>query len=179
MKGIVFTEFMEYMEAAHDYEMVDDVISAIDSPSNGSYTAVGSYPFSEMVQIITEYSKLSKKGLNDILREFGHHLFGVFQKNYGHFFDNCTNAFDFLESVDSYIHVEVTKLYPDAELPKFEILSKSPEKLEMRYRSERSMSHMAKGLIEKTLDHYGEEGVIEMENVHEDGSEVRISILKK
>ena len=40
-------------------------------------------------------------------------------------FANATNGFEFLQSVDQEIHVEVLKLYPDAELPSFrnELLS--------------------------------------------------------
>jgi Haem-NO-binding len=51
------------------------------------------------------------------LRSFGKHLFGRFVCNYPQFFGGINSALTFLANIEGYIHVEVRKLYPDAELP--------------------------------------------------------------
>ena len=92
--------------------------------------------------------------------------------------DAAPNAFDFLESIETYIHVEVKKLYPDAQLPQFKTKRLNPDTLEMIYHSDRSMSDFALGLIEKTFEHYQETASITREYLKENGSEVRFLIVK-
>jgi hypothetical protein len=81
-------------------------------------------------------------------------------KNYGHFFSHTKDAFEFLESIENYIHVEVHKLYPDAELPRFTTRRPGRRSLEMIYQSERSMGDLAEGLIAACLEHFKEKATI-------------------
>lgn len=176
MKGIVFTEFFELVEDNFGYEMVDKIIINTDLPSQGVYTAVGTYSHTEIVILLMELSKLSKISPGELLRLFGHKLFDTFKTSYGMFFEKPANSFELLTSVEEYIHVEVKKLYPDATLPAFDTEMINDKSLRMVYKSERSMSMLAKGLIEKTLEHYKEEGEIKMTPLDEDGSVVEFII---
>ena len=56
MKGIVFTEFLELVEDKFGLEMVDSIIANSNLESNGVYTAVGTYSFSEMLQLLQNLS---------------------------------------------------------------------------------------------------------------------------
>ena len=51
---------------------------------------------------------------------FGQFMFPAFYKRYPQLIDGHSNMLDFLESLDSVIHVEVVKLYPGAITPGFE-----------------------------------------------------------
>jgi hypothetical protein len=51
--------------------------------------------------------------------------------------------------------------------------------LEMIYYSERKMADFAEGLIEKSLEHYGETADIDRRNLTEDGSKVEFIIKKR
>ena len=88
------------------------------------------------------------------------------------------NAFDFFASIQEYIHVEVLKLYPDAQLPKFHTQSRDEKSLWLVYESDRKMSTFALGLLEKGLEHYEETATIEMQNLEKDGSKVLFIIRK-
>ena len=178
MKGIVFTEFLEMVEKTFDYQMVDDMLNSCDLPSNGVYSAVGTYDYSEMLQLITFLHQKTEIPVPELLHKFGGYLFGTFETNYGSFFENEDNAFDFLESIENHIHVEVKKLYPDAQLPTFITDRKDENTLEMIYKSKRKMGDFAFGLIEKTMLKYNETAKILKENIAEDGSEVRFTITK-
>ena len=59
MKGIVFTEFLEMIEARHDGDFVDDLIVTAGLPHDGAYTAVGTYPHTEMVALVVRYSAMA------------------------------------------------------------------------------------------------------------------------
>lgn len=157
MKGIVFTELLEMVEDRFGFELADRVISEVDLPSNGVYTAVGTYDFSELVTILVKLSELTGLSTGELQRAYGNHLFTRFSTLYHHFFADATDAFSFLSKIENYIHVEVRKLYPDAELPSFDIKQADPYTLEMVYSSERGMADFAHGLIEGCLTHFGEE----------------------
>lgn len=179
MKGIVFTEFLEMVEDNFGYEVVDKIIQDSQLASDGIYTAVGTYSHHEIVSLVTNLSQLSQTSISDLLFAFGKYLFNTFLAQYPAFFDRSPTAFDFLESIENHIHVEVKKLYPESELPKFDSVSKTDDRMEMIYTSERKMSDLALGLMERTLEHYGEKAEIIKENIEEDGSVVRFRLIKK
>lgn len=178
MLGIVFTEFMEMVESKFGYEMVDKLITESKAESKGIYTAVGTYPHSEIVEHVVNLHKETGLEIPVLLRTFGQYLHGTFAKNYTAFFNDASNAFDFLESIENYIHVEVKKLYPDAELPSFSSERTSDQEMILYYSSDRRMGDFAFGLIEKTMEYYNEPAEVSMENMENDGSKVKFTIRK-
>lgn len=177
MKGIVFTELLEMVEAKFGDEVLDNIIEKADLPSGGAYTAVGSYPHSELVEVVSKLSAETGLSVDDLQMAYGEHLFGVFVKAYSSFFENETSALGFIAKIEDKIHPQVHKLYPDAELPTFEILNHSSERLDMIYYSGRKMGKFAEGLIKGCLAYFKEEAKIESESL-EDGRKVRFSIYK-
>ena len=106
-------------------------------------------------------------------------MFRVFLNSYSQFFENVNSCFEFLGNIDTYIHVEVLKLYPDAELPNFEVLEQTDSSLIMQYESKRSMADLAYGLMEAAAEHFKEPMDINMDIVKEDGSVVKFTLTKK
>ena len=78
-----------------------------------------------------------------MLQQYGRYLFQTFLTNYQHFIKAAPDAFTFLSSIDSYIHVEVKKLYPEAELPTFTVVRLGERTLRMLYQSSRRMGDLA------------------------------------
>jgi hypothetical protein len=154
MKGIVFTEFMEMVETRFSPEMLDDIIEDADLPHGGAYTSVGTYDHAEMVRLVEALSEHTGNPVRDLIQSFGHHLFDRFHVLYPHFFKGMTNALEFLLTIEDVIHVEVLKLYPDAQLPRFECVRHGPA-LEMVYHSPRHFDDLALGLIEGAIAHWG------------------------
>lgn len=178
MKGIVFTEYLDFVEENFGYDLVDQLVTKCDLASGGSYTAVGSYDFSEMHQLMVMTCEHTKKDPPYLLRKFGWHLFGVFTKGYPQFFTSANSSFDIFTTLDDKIHPEVLKLYPDAELPRFDIESLKPNQLIMCYRSSRRMGDFAVGLIEACMDHFNEAGSIKTDQLDKHGEIVRFTIEK-
>jgi len=176
MKGIVFTEFLDMVEKEFGYEVVDHIIESSELESNGIYTAVGTYHHSEIVQLLTQLSTKTATDAQVLLKAFGGYLFETFLRGYPQFFEQHNSAFGFLQSIDNHIHVEVRKLYPDAALPKFDTIETDEGTLIMTYTSDRKMSALAEGLIEKSIAHYKLPHSIETELLNEEGSLVRFTI---
>lgn len=178
MKGVVFTEFIDMVEEKFGYETVDVLLRQEGLSSNGAYTAVGTYPHSELVKLVMALHEKTGIPVPALLKAFGNYLFQTFRKGYGAFFENANNAFNFLESIENYIHVEVLKLYPDAELPRFESKRIEGNTLQLDYFSDRRMADFAEGLIESTFEHFEEKVHIQKSNQDERGAHVRF-LLKK
>jgi hypothetical protein len=156
MKGMIFTEFLDMVGERFGLAVKDRVIGAAGSAHDGAYTAVGNYDHREMVAMVQELARASGVPLPALLRAFGEHVFVVFTRRYGHFFAEARGAMEFLSRIEDYIHVEVRKLYPDAELPGFRYPPAPPGELVMDYASPRPMAAFAEGLVRATIAHYGE-----------------------
>lgn len=179
MKGIVFTELLELVEQKFGSNTVDDIIEAADLPSGGAYTAVGTYHHEEILSLVSELSSASQIEVPTLVRIFGQHLFGRFLAGYPIFFEGVSSTFDFLETVEGHIHVEVRKLYPDAELPSFTCQRIPPNHFEMVYRSKRPFADLAEGLIYACTEHFGESISIQRESlVEETGHVVRFLLTR-
>ena len=59
MKGIIFSEFLNLVEAKFGLKTVDEIIEKSDLESEGIYTSIGTYSFSEMLQLLTHLMKLT------------------------------------------------------------------------------------------------------------------------
>jgi hypothetical protein len=161
VKGIVFTEFLEMVETAHSADMVDAVIADAAPPHGGAYTAVGTYPAAEMGALVGALARRSGTPAPELLRRFGRHVFGRFAVTYPDFFAGIDDVLDFLSRIESVIHIEVLKLYPDAELPTLETAATGPDGLRLTYRSPRCMADFAEGLIEGAGVHFRQPIAIE------------------
>ena len=176
MKGIVFTEFMDLVENEFGYEMVDRIILDSKVPSNGAYTSIGTYPFAEIVKLMRHLSRNTNIQTDELLYMYGRHFFSVLLKSYPHFIERLDSAFQFFESVDRYIHVEVKKHYPDVELPRFKTRRLHENQLEIIYTSDYKIANFAQGLIDSSMEYYGKKGSIEKSILNNKGTTVRFLI---
>ncbi|QHV96513.1 heme NO-binding domain-containing protein [Spirosoma endbachense] len=179
MKGIVFTEFLEMIEEKFDYKLVDQLLTESDLPSGGTYTTIGTYDHLEMVTLVSKLSEHTHIPVPDLLRSYGRYMFITFTKSYRPFVDRSDSAFSLLNSIQHYIHVEVKKIYPDAELPHFTVEQPTENHLRMYYESERKLSDFAYGLIDGCLAYFGEKATITKTNLTDDGSHVLFDIVKE
>ncbi|MCF8364197.1 MAG: heme NO-binding domain-containing protein [Bacteroidales bacterium] len=180
MKGVIFTEFIEMVEDRFGFLLADKIVSASDLPSGGVYTAVGTYAFEEMQQLLTNLNKETDIETSTLLTVFGKHLFSRFYSLYPHFFVGKKNTFEFLSNIENYIHVEVLKLYPDAQLPAIKTeISTDGSAMKMIYKSTRKMGDLALGLISGCTQHFKEDIIVETINENDGGSEITFMLTKK
>jgi hypothetical protein len=157
MKGVVFTEFLEMVDARFGPEVTEEIVASSALPSGGAYTAVGTYDHAEILTLVGALAARTGAPPRELVRAFGHHLAGTFARRYKVFFDRAGDTFGLLRSIENHIHVEVRKLYPDAELPRFEVEREDASQLVLVYRSPRPFADLAEGLIEAAARYYGEE----------------------
>ncbi|MEP2969745.1 heme NO-binding domain-containing protein, partial [Nonlabens ulvanivorans] len=147
-------------------------------PSNGVYTSIGTYSFAEMLQLIQNLSSNTGLSIDQLLLAYGEHFFNVIENSYPGLLATYKDPIEMLSSIENHIHIEVRKIYPDAELPTFEVLEKSDQHLVMIYKSSRAMHHFGLGLMNRTFAHFEMTSNIQIEKIKEDGTEVKFTIHK-
>lgn len=163
MKGLIFTELLELVEERFGYATANKIVESSLLPSGGVYTAVGTYDHKEIYVLVDRLSIESGIPAADLYRVFGEHLFSRLAKGYPHLIRRNNGLFAFLESIHGYIHIEVMKMYPDSQLPDFEWKRVGENSLQMLYRSERNLGHLAYGLIAGAMAFFEAKGEIQME----------------
>ena len=180
MKGIIFTSLLEMMEARNGQEWVDRCLENYQGMSQGAFTAVGNYDTEELNQLVEIFSKNSQLSIDTLIYEFGQYMLQVFLTKHKIFFDEHSTCFDFLKSVDNHIHVQVKKLYANANVPKISAVQLNPNTLKVTYESSRNLSMLAHGLISAAIKYYRENIVItEKENKSTEAKTIVYFILKK
>jgi len=178
MKGIIFSEFLNLVEDKFGLDTVDEIISKSNLESKGIYTSIGTYSFSEMLQLLQRLSTKTNISIDNLLLVYAEHFFSVIEDSYPGLLATFKDPIEMISSIENHIHVEVRKIYPDAELPTFEVKEKNEDSLILIYKSSRAMHHFGLGLMNKTFEHFNSRASIVLEKIKEDGTEVKFIIKK-
>jgi Haem-NO-binding len=177
MKGIIFTEFLDMVEQRFSPQVVEQMVTAAQLPSGGAYTSVGKYDHGEIWSLVCELSKVCDTSVPELFKAYGEYLFARLATGYPQLIAGMGCAFDVLVALDGVIHGEVRRLYPDAELPRFDVVERSADRMVLVYSSKRHFADLAEGLIRGCLAHFHENAAISREQLSaEDGSRVRFRL---
>jgi hypothetical protein len=169
MKGIVLTAFVDFSER--------ELPAAADALEGRSYDASITYPDEELAALVAAVAAGSGLAPAEVTRRFGMHLFETFAALYPVFVAGIDSALDLLAKIETYVHGEVKKLYPDAAFPRFEVSTPAPGRLEMVYASPRPLADLAEGMILGCVRHFGETIDVRREDVAASrGREARFSL---
>ena len=164
MKGMIFTEFLDLVNDTFGIEVLDRVISESGN-ENDSYFSMGQYPPQEMLNLVSTLSKISETPIPDLMEVFGRYLFKRFTVLYPDLVSKYENLFTLLENLDTEIHVEVSKLFEDAEPPKFSFVQSSETDAVLIYSSPLHLNALVVGLVEGAADFFHQS--IEIAHEHE------------
>ena len=179
MKGMIFTEFLDMVESRLGLAVKDRILAASGGASEGVYTAVGNYPAQEMLTLVDALARETGQPAPRLMEDFGAHMFDHFTRHYGRFFGGGQSCFDFLGNIEDYIHVEVRKLYPQAELPAFSYPHRDAARLVMEYRSPRPMAAFATGLVRAAVRYFAEPVQLEVEDLSAgQGTAARFTLIR-
>ncbi|MEB3245042.1 MAG: heme NO-binding domain-containing protein [Vampirovibrionales bacterium] len=147
MKGIVFDLYHQLVCEKFGLKTWDALLNKVCPASGGAYTSGASYPDSELLALVSALGQQTKLGVDALIRSFGEFMFPRFARLYPEFFKPGYTLATFLKSVETIVHVEVLKLYPDAYVPKMHFEDDGPGRLMMTYQSRRKLCALAEGLL--------------------------------
>lgn len=167
MKGIILSEFVEFIEENLGEDSAQYIIDSSGVKSGGAYSRVGLYDYQELLALLTQTVEHTSETAETLLQRFSDHLFMVFKRDYSGFFEGVGSAAEMLTQIDNHIHVEVKKLYPDAELPRFEY-KKEGAHLILTYESPRPLAGVAKALVSACLKFFGDNEALLNSDISDD-----------
>ncbi len=180
MKGVIFTEFLGFIETQFGLAMADHLITATRPDSGGSYTSVGTYNADELVAMVVELSKKTETPAGDLIKAFGAHLFNHFVHAHSDTLGNVNSTEELLSQVENRIHVEVRKLFPDAELPTIGFVQVQPDTAEVTYKSKRPFADLAEGLITAAIKHFEDPIVLTRQDLPPaDGTHAKFTMVRR
>ena len=161
MRGIIFTELVDFIERSTSLTVAEEIIEGAGLAGSGAFTGVGNYPHTEAIKLVVSASEKLGVPANDLMRQFGKELFGRLKGTHPQFFGgNDEDTFSFLARVQSHIHAEVKKLYPDSSPPTVEAVVDDGS-MTVTYKSDRPFAFIALGLIEGCCEHFDEQLQVE------------------
>ncbi|MEZ6117593.1 MAG: heme NO-binding domain-containing protein [Pirellulaceae bacterium] len=177
MKGIVFTELIGMIEATLGDEVADRVICGANTATDGAYTSVGTYDYQELISLVEQLARETGQLEAALVQSFGEYLFQRFLAMFPQFFDGVDSSISFLPTIEDRVHVEVRKLYPDAELPTFECNLENDGTLVLEYQSKRPFADLAEGLIQASIRHFQDDVSLVRHNLgDQDGTQARFEL---
>jgi len=176
MKGFIFTNFLDFVEESNGLEMVDSMILDSDLPSEGVYSAFISYEFNELVTLLTYISKKTNIKQEVLLEEFGRFVFPYLIGKHSYIIKEYSNPLDLIAGIEDHIHIEVKKLYEDAELPTFSVAEKTENSLILIYTSSRGLTYFAIGLMKETLDFFKVKGKVDIDHTYNNNGSVKFHV---
>ena len=172
MKGVVFCLFEEFITESFGEEVFEEILDAADLKTQEPFVGPGGYPDEDLLELVAKAVERLDIPQSAALRAFGRHALPKLVSSHPEFADRSLSAKDFLLSVDSVIHVEVRKLFPDAETPEFSYEDPSPSELVMRYRSRRQLCPLVEGFVDGVSDTFQTKIEIEHPECTHEGAEV-------
>ena len=128
MKGTIFNYLEEFVSKNHGKNTWSSLVKNTKLETESAvFIGSGNYPDNDLFALAQTASEMLKAPIDSILHNFGYFVLEKFSEDFPVFFQRTSSAKDFLSSIHCVIHVEVKKLYPDADTPDFEYEDRSPK----------------------------------------------------
>jgi hypothetical protein len=138
-------------------------------PVSGSYTSIGTHDDAELLALVGGITETTGLPANDAVVLAGRRGFGRLASRHSNLVDNVSGSRDLLGQLNDVIHPEVLKLYPEAAVPHFAVLSDEGNSVEVLHESEKQLCRLAEGLILGAADHFDEPVAVEHTTCANDG----------
>ncbi len=155
MKGVIFNAAQQAVIELFDEDTWDDLLD--EAGVDGVYSSVGTYDDADLVAIVVAATKATGLSAEEVMVAVGRKALAHLADRVPTLIGECTNAYEMLGMIHDVIHVEVMKLYEDAQPPQFSYADLPGGGLRMGYRSPRNLGALAEGLALGVGDRFGEE----------------------
>lgn len=165
MRGIVFCEFLDWVEDQYGLTMVDRIILRSDLATGGAYTSIGEYDHDELRQLVAQLSAATQTTEPELLQVLGKRLFARSSEFFPRYFGSAHSSLDVLSNVDELIRVEIRKLYPDADVLKLEWGHEASEQWSFAYRSSLACADLVEGMLAASVEQFCDQIELEREEL--------------
>ena len=155
MKGLIYTNFINYVEKRYDYELIDEALETLSLDSKGIYSPLGYYKFQELADLVGYVAKATGIEREQIIYGYGKFLFNILSEAHPEIVKQYKSALELLMYIEQHTHFEVQKLYPEVLLPNIKVKSiNNGDVIDLDYSSHRPLAWLFRGLVEGCLEHF-------------------------
>lgn len=155
MKGLILVGFVEWVEERHGADAADELVESTVLESQGAFTSVGVYPYTELVALAENLAAREGRSASEVLLQYSRESVASVAYGHDHLLEGLTSALDVFDQVEGHIHREVMALYPDAVLPRIATQRMADGAMQLDYRSHEPLAVMCEGRILGTIDLFG------------------------
>ena len=173
MRGVIFRSYLSFLDVNFGYEKVDEILLSDEYPNSGGFSSAGKYDTKYLFTLIEKSAFLFNNSKEKLITEFGKYAFlyllgrvKVMYKDKESPF-HVDNAYDFLENLNQIHFEEVSKLYPNAEFPKFDIERIAEKHIVFDYCSQLDLPNLVYGLTQGCLDYFYDNSSMTMTLIEE------------
>ena len=150
MKGTIFNILEEFICENFGDEAYEELLEKITPELNekGPFVGPGTYPDSDFFALVGALLEMKGISPEDGVRALGKYAFKKLLDKLPISVNQFENPKSLILGINGVIHMEVKKLYEDAELPFFEFDELSEKVLVMKYFSSRKLYPFVKGLLD-------------------------------
>jgi len=157
MHGLVFREFLEFVETVHGPGALEDVIDDARLTSGGAYTRIGDYPHQELLALLSVLSRRCHTTSAKAQQAFGHYLFTRMDKAGLPALQGVHDTAGFLERLDGLLAHEIAKIYPKARVGiRITCWRRGAGRFECEYAAAFPFADILHGAIEAAVRRYRE-----------------------
>lgn len=155
MHGIVFKSMKDFVVQNHGQETWDDICERAGL-GHQIYLTIDTYEDGELLRIAGATATQTGVSIPDFLEAFGRHAAGQFLETYRNAIREEWSALDLVENAETQVHATLRTYNPAIDPPKLVCRRDSDSQVTIRYRSDRRLCFVAKGIVQGIGDHYGE-----------------------
>ncbi len=154
MKGVIFNIVKSFVEDNFGEKAYEELIEQSNLKSNGIFIGPATYDDSDFFELATQATNKFSVSMNDLQKMLGKYSFPKLATMCPHFVEIYDHPKAFLKTIEDVVHVEVKKLYLNANTPTFRYEDNSDDSLMMEYMSERQLCFFLDGLIDGVSDYF-------------------------
>ncbi|MEZ4416326.1 MAG: heme NO-binding domain-containing protein [Gemmatimonadota bacterium] len=154
MKGVIFNLLEAFVCERWGEEAYESLLDRTTLVTGDPFVGPGTYPDADLTALVKSAAELLDLPVPEVLRAFGEFCFPKLAGRVPDLVDDHPDLISFLESVDTVLHVEVTKLIPQAVTPSFLVEPTGPGQARLQYTSERKLCAFMEGLLVGAARHF-------------------------
>ena len=154
MQGSIFSFFSDMVVEKLGIIVWEELLDDVKPSTEGVYTTGAQYEDGELFSLVGALSEKTGIPVNDLVYQFGVYLFGRLYDASPTPLKEVKSCKELIKMVDSVIHVEVKRLYPDAYLPMFRYEKETENGLTLIYQSKRKLCRLCEGLLQGAASHF-------------------------
>ena len=154
MKGIIFNLLEDFIVENLGDDALEEILAGTGLRTTEPFVGPGSYPDEDLMALVAQVVERMGIPTDEALRAFGRFCIPPLVRRFPGFVTPHSHPKDFLLTVDAFHSTEINKLFEGAQCPRFHYESPAPDRLIMRYESERRLCALVEGLLEGVATHF-------------------------